>query len=83
MSERKYDGRHTVGEVPEKIDANAFRELGPCPSCGASLSVGVLTNPNTGRPARAVSHPMPFCHYFGATSTEQIESDIVKKTEVH
>lgn len=48
--------------------------IGDCPSCGASLhSARVGSN-------EALTHPVPFCHYFGATDPDQIVRDMKKKT---
>lgn len=53
------------------VDESAV--LGPCPSCDAELSIGYANHPRTGRPARMIMHPMPFCTYSDPTT---IESDV-------
>lgn len=50
--------------------------LGPCPSCGAELYAGPVEDPRTGRVARALMHPIPFCTYYGETDPDTIERDI-------
>jgi hypothetical protein len=50
--------------------------LGPCPSCGTELLAALVKNPNTGRIARALMHPMPFCTYYGETDPATIERDV-------
>ena len=80
--ERKYDGRHAGrGELGERL--GVLDEVGPCPSCGAMLAIGQATDPSTKRRAKILTHPMPFCHYFGATDPDQVMRDIRAKAEVH
>jgi hypothetical protein len=50
--------------------------IGPCPSCGAELRIGMAQNPVTTFIERALMHPVPFCTYFGETAPEAIERDI-------
>jgi hypothetical protein len=50
--------------------------LGPCPSCGADLFDGSAENPRTGRVERFLTHPAPFCTYYGETDPATIERDI-------
>lgn len=56
------------------IDAGDI--LGPCPSCATELRVTSVENPRTGRTARALVHPVPFCAYYGATDPSAIERAI-------
>lgn len=55
--------------------------LGPCPSCAADLRVGYVQHPITGRAARVITHPMPFCTYYGATDPTTIERDVRRARE--
>jgi hypothetical protein len=55
--------------------------LGPCPSCAADLRVGYATHPRTGCPARVITHPMPFCTYYGETDPTTIERDVHRARE--
>lgn len=64
-----------AGELPPIPVGEA---LGPCPSCNAELCAVEAVNPNTGRPTRALVHPIPFCTYFGETTSEVIEQDILR-----
>lgn len=82
MTDRKYDGRHTAGDLPPNSITGEV-PVGPCPSCGAILLVAQIVDPRSGLPARALAHPMPFCHYYGATTPEQIEADMLAGKEVH
>lgn len=52
--------------------------IGPCPSCGAELSVAHVENPHTGRVERALMHPVPFCTYYGETDSAVIERAITR-----
>jgi hypothetical protein len=48
-------------------------DVGPCPSCGATVSMTRAANPhNHGELTAALIHPVPFCHYFGITPSEAI-----------
>jgi hypothetical protein len=79
MTERKYDGRHCAGDLG-KLDLDET-ELGPCPSCGAMLTVGeVLVG--TAAAQRAMYHPMPFCRYYGDTDPSLIERDVLEKRTI-
>ena len=53
--------------------------IGPCPSCGAELRACLARDP-TGRVERALVHPVPFCSYFGETSSEEIVRAIEERT---
>ena len=77
MGDRKYDGRHAGAGDAGNL-AVEQEPLAPCPSCGAQLHTANMINPNTGRPAFVLTHPMPFCHYYGATPPEQIVRDCLK-----
>lgn len=78
MSERKYTGDHCGrGELPGGVVASEDA-LGPCPGCDADLTVSTAINPDTGKRARVLLHPMPFCHYYGATDPTKIEIDVLK-----
>jgi hypothetical protein len=70
------------GGDAETIDGGEV--IGPCPSCGADLSVALAKNPRTGRVERALMHPVPFCTYYGETHPDAIEHAIerVKKGEL-
>ncbi len=78
MSQRKYDGRHAGGGDlgEQKVDQEP---LAPCPSCGAMLATATMINPHTGREAFVLTHPMPFCGYYGSTPPEQIVKDMLGK----
>jgi hypothetical protein len=58
---------------------DADERVGPCPSCGAELSACRALNPATGRVERALTHPVPFCTYFGETDPEEIEGAIEER----
>lgn len=81
MSERKYGNEHTAGEA-ELVDQKETVEVGSCPACGAMVSTGLVVHPRTQQSQRGLLHPMPFCHYFGATEPEQVVADIRAKAEV-
>jgi hypothetical protein len=55
--------------------------LGPCPSCAADLRVGYASHPRTGRLARMITHPIPFCTYYGETDPTTIERDVHRARE--
>ena len=74
--ERKYDDRHAGGGQLPAIRPEDLVDLGPCPACGAALKVGMIPHPKTQRPSKIVAHPVPFCHYYGATDPEQIVVDV-------
>ena len=82
MSGRRYDGRAAgAGELPPVESTGEI--LGPCPSCGALVSIGTTPDPrNKNRPTRMLMHPMPFCHYFGATDANVIERAIAENEVV-
>lgn len=46
--------------------------IGKCPSCGKPISGGETVDPRTGLQTRFLSHPIPFCSYFGETEPERI-----------
>ena len=75
MRNRRFDGRAAGdGELPP---VNSGKAIGPCPSCGALVSVGTAPDPDDeNKPTRMLMHPMPFCHYFGATDANVIERAI-------
>lgn len=50
--------------------------LGPCPRCGAILHVTFADDPKSGRRGRAITHPVPFCSYYGETDPAAIEAAI-------
>lgn len=78
MTERKYSGEHAgAGDLGNQVVEQ--EQLGPCPSCGAMLSTANMVNPDTGRLAFVLTHPMPFCHYYGATPPEKIVRDMLKE----
>lgn len=76
MAERKYGVEAAGAGDAGKVLAE--RELGPCPGCGAMLLDADLRHPHTGKPARGILHPVPFCNYYGATDPEDIEADIAR-----
>jgi hypothetical protein len=55
---------------------SAGEVLGPCPSCGSELHVVYAEDPYTRQRCRAMTHPVPFCTYFGETDPFVIERDI-------
>jgi hypothetical protein len=55
--------------------------LGPCPSCGADLFVGYAEHPHTKRLMRVLTHPVPFCTYYGETDPAEIERTIARTQE--
>jgi hypothetical protein len=57
-------------------------ELGPCPSCAAMILVGMTPNPLNGELTKMLTHPVPFCHYFGATDADIIERTILSSEAV-
>lgn len=64
--------------------ADAGERLGPCPSCGASIEIGLAPDPLNGyKRTRVLLHVMPFCTYFGITDTDQIASDIEAARKKH
>ena len=56
--------------------------LGPCPSCGAELHIVHAKDPHTGQEGRAMTHPVPFCTYFGETDPSVIERDIQHEKKI-
>ena len=58
------------------IDDKDF--LGECPSCGAALTTALIAHPVTGREARVLVHPLPFCTYYADTDPSDIARDIAK-----
>jgi hypothetical protein len=60
----------------------AGEPLGLCASYGAKLRIVHAEDPHTRRVCRAITHPVPFCTYFGETDPSMIERDIqhAKKT---
>ncbi len=47
--------------------------VGPCPGCGAALSMGVVENmPGEGKPVEVLAHPSPHCNYYRDTSASDI-----------
>jgi hypothetical protein len=50
--------------------------LGACPSCGVELRVGDLLDPLSGRVAKSLLHPVPFCTYFGETDSSEIVTEV-------
>lgn len=81
MVNRRYGGDAAgAGELPP-VDVGTT--IGPCPSCGAEISIGMAPDPHSGgKPTKTLMHPMPFCHYFGATSPEEIERAILSSEVV-
>lgn len=56
--------------------------LGLCPSCSSELHVVYAENPHTGHVGRAITHPVPFCTYFGETDPSVIERDIQRGKKI-
>jgi hypothetical protein len=76
MNRRYGDEAAGAGELPA---IGTGTPLGPCPSCGDLISIGTEPNPrDAGKPTRCLLHPIPFCHYFGATDADIIEREILK-----
>lgn len=62
-------------DFPHPVDKGVV--VGACPSCGATISKGIVGNPDRdGAPTPMLMHPMPFCHYFGVTTPENIVIDM-------
>lgn len=59
-----------AGSLDELVDLGEV--IGRCPSCGADLHIGAVTDPRSGQPAHALLHQMPFCTYFGETGPNEI-----------
>lgn len=73
---RPYGSEAAGGGVVE-TDSNP-EDLGPCPGCGAMLGTVACIKPNGDRRELALAHPMPFCHYFGATDPGDITRDMLR-----
>ena len=71
MSKRRAHGSAAAG-AGQLDDFVEGAVVGPCPSCGTELRVGAALNPASGRVERILTHPIPFCTYFGETSPEGI-----------
>lgn len=56
--------------------------LGLCPSCGSELHIVYAEDPRTRRRCRAMTHPVPFCTYFGETDPSVIERDIQRGKKI-
>lgn len=75
MSDKRLHGLDAAG-AGDVGGVEGGEVLGPCPSCGAELRDVHVKHPHTGRVARAISHPVPFCTYYGETHPDVIERDI-------
>ena len=62
-----------------QIDDSSGDDIGPCPSCGATVRVTMLDDPRSGRQRRAILHPMPFCSYYGETAPDVMEEEIYRR----
>ena len=74
-ADKRVHGSEAAG-AGDLDDVAAGDLLGPCPSCAAGLRVGYAKHPRTGRIARALMHPVPFCTYYGAADPTVIERDV-------
>lgn len=53
--------------------------IGACRVCGADLNEVWTEHPHhPGILARAISHPVPFCTYFGETDPETVEAEAIR-----
>jgi hypothetical protein len=66
--------------TPQVLATLALSTMASCLGCvraaGAELRVVYAEDPYTRRSCRAITHPVPFCTYFGETDPSVIECDI-------
>lgn len=54
-------------------------ELGQCPGCGALIGKATATHPETKKVIDVMTHPLPFCHYFGITEPTDIVKEMLSR----
>lgn len=65
----------TIGKASALDDRIA---VGPCPGCGAPLSMGTAKDPRGGAtPVEVMAHPSPHCPYYENTSASAIVDRLV------